>query len=128
MVGIVIVSHSETLARGVVELMTMMTGNVQARAAGGLGGGALGTSFKRIFSAVNEVETGDGCAIFMDLGSSVMTSEMVVEAFASRNVRLFDAPLVEGAVLAAIEAAAGKNLDEIERRMKDARTMRKMNG
>ena len=43
MVGFVIVSHSETLANGVVELTKMMADGVPIRAAGGLdGGGQVG--------------------------------------------------------------------------------------
>ena len=38
MVGFVIVSHSETLANGVVELTKMMADGVPIRAAGGLDG------------------------------------------------------------------------------------------
>ena len=41
MVGFVIVSHSETLANGVVELTKMMADGVPIRAAGGLDGGGL---------------------------------------------------------------------------------------
>ena len=39
MVGFVIVSHSETLANGVVELTKMMADGVAIRAAGGVDGG-----------------------------------------------------------------------------------------
>ena len=42
MVGFVIVSHSETLANGVVELTKMMADGVPIRAAGGLDGGGFG--------------------------------------------------------------------------------------
>ena len=48
MVGFVIVSHSETLANGVVELTKMMADGVPIRAAGGLDGGGFGTSYEKI--------------------------------------------------------------------------------
>ncbi|BEU86904.1 hypothetical protein TAMA11512_03680 [Selenomonas sp. TAMA-11512] len=126
MVGIVIVSHSRQVAEGVVELMHMVARDVCARAAGGLADGTLGTSFDRIMEAVEAVDTGDGCAILMDLGSAVMTSEMVAEAMEDHQIRLIDAPLVEGAVLAAAQAVQGKTLAEIEASMEEARRMRKI--
>ena len=48
MVGFVIVSHSKTLAEGVVELTKMMADGVPIRAAGGLEDGSFGTSFEKI--------------------------------------------------------------------------------
>lgn len=46
MVGFVIVSHSETLANGVVEL-TKRWPTAYIRAAGGLDGGGFGTSYEK---------------------------------------------------------------------------------
>ena len=55
MVGFVIVSHSETLAKGVVELTKMMADDVPIRTAGGLDDGSFGTSFEKISNAIEEV-------------------------------------------------------------------------
>ena len=55
MVGFVIVSHSETLANGVVELTKMMADGVPIRAAGGLDGGGFGTSYEKISNAIDEI-------------------------------------------------------------------------
>ena len=107
MVGIVIVSHSQRLAEGVVEIAKMMAPEARIAAAGGLEDGTTGTSFDRILAACEAVDAGDGVAVLMDMGSAVMTTEMVVEALENRTVKMLDAPLVEGAVLAAVEAQAG---------------------
>ena len=126
MVGIVIVSHSQRLAEGVVELTKMMATSARIAAAGGLEDGGLGTSFDRIFAACEAVDAGDGVAVLMDMGSAVMTTEMVVEALEDHNVKMLDAPLIEGAVLAGVEAQAGTSLAGIEARIHEAREVKKL--
>ncbi|MBQ7098581.1 MAG: PTS-dependent dihydroxyacetone kinase phosphotransferase subunit DhaM [Oscillospiraceae bacterium] len=113
MVGLVIVSHSELIARGVMELCRQMAPNVPMAAAGGLPGGEIGTDFERIYEAIASVGGDDGVAVLFDLGSALMTTEMVVEQFEDYPVRLVNAPIVEGAVLAAVTAEGGATLDEV---------------
>ncbi len=127
MVGIVVASHSRQLAEGVIELARMMAPNVPMAAAGGLEDGGPGTSFKKIVRAVRQVYSEDGVAVLMDIGSSVMTAEMAIEMLARPKLKLFDCPLVEGAVIAAVESNLGSSIEEIERRAVNARTMRKLN-
>ena len=55
----------------------------------------------------------DGVAVLFDLGSALMTTEMVIEQFEDIPVRLVNAPIVEGAVLAAVTAEGGAPLDEV---------------
>lgn len=126
MVGIVIVSHSQKLAEGVVELAKMMAADAPVAAAGGLEDGGLGTSFDRIMAAVEAVDTGDGVAVLMDMGSAVMTTEMVLEALDESDVRMLDAPVVEGAVLAAVESQMGTSLDGIAEKIQQARDVKKL--
>ena len=125
MVGIVIVSHSQKLAEGVVEISKMMAAQAPIVAAGGLEDGSWGTSYKKILAAIEEVYSADGVIILPDMGSSVMTTEMVLEDFDKPRVKMIDCPLVEGAVLAAIESVSGKTLEEISRRLEEARTTKK---
>lgn len=113
MVGIVIVSHSELIAKGVIELCRQMAPNVPMAAAGGLPGGEIGTDFERIYEAIASVGNEDGVAVLFDLGSTLMTTEMVVEQFEDFPVKLVNAPIVEGAVLAAVTAEGGAALDEV---------------
>ncbi|WP_308546453.1 dihydroxyacetone kinase phosphoryl donor subunit DhaM [uncultured Selenomonas sp.] len=126
MVGIVIVSHSQKLAEGVVEIATMMAADAPIAAAGGLEEGGFGTSFERIVEAVQDVDQGAGVAILMDMGSAVMTAEMVCEALDDTKIRLLDAPLVEGAVLAAVESQMGTSLDDLAAKIGEAREVRKL--
>lgn len=113
MVGIVIVSHSEKLALGVIELAKLMADNVPIASAGGLEDGSFGTSFEKISSAIKTVYSVDGVIILMDMGSAVMTTEMVLESLPNKNIKMVDCPLVEGAVLAAVNSSSGLNMDEI---------------
>lgn len=126
MVGIVIVSYSQKLAEGVVEIATMMAADAPIAAAGGLEEGGFGTSFERIVEAVQDVDQGAGVAILMDMGSAVMTAEMVCEALDDMKIRLLDAPLVEGAVLAAVESQMGTSLDDLAAKIGEAREVRKL--
>ena len=124
MVGIVIVSHSQKLAKGVVEIAGMMA-NAPLAAAGGLEDGSLGTSYEKICAAIEAVYSADGVIILMDMGSAVMTTEVVLEDLNKPNVKMIDCPLVEGAVLAAVESAGGKSLTEISERVEETRTVKK---
>lgn len=124
MIGIVIVSHSQKLAEGVVEISKMMA-NAPLAAAGGLEDGSLGTSYEKICAAIESVYSSDGVIILMDMGSAVMTTEMVLEDLDKSNVKMLDCPLVEGAVLAAVESAGGKSLAEISERVEKVRTSKK---
>ncbi|MBQ3450844.1 MAG: PTS-dependent dihydroxyacetone kinase phosphotransferase subunit DhaM [Selenomonadaceae bacterium] len=125
MVGIVIVSHSQKLAEGVVEISKMMAAQAPIAAAGGLEDGNLGTSYEKICAAIEEVYSADGVIILMDMGSAVMTTEMVLEDLDKPLVKMIDCPLVEGAVLAAVESAGGRTLQEISERIEESRTTRK---
>ena len=126
MFSIIVISHSAKLAEGVVEVARMMTRDVSIVAAGGTEDGGLGTSYEKIAAAIEETYTEDGAALFMDMGSAVMTAEIAVEAMADRRLKLIDAPLVEGVFLAAIEAAAGTALEDLPEKMQQARAMRKI--
>jgi PTS hybrid protein len=113
----VLVSHSHGLAEGVRELAGQMAPGVLMIAAGGDGSGGLGTSFDLVEQAITEA-AGDGRSVVVltDLGSAVLTAESVVEFLdedVAARVRVPDAPLVEAAVAASVEAAGGGDLDAV---------------
>lgn len=125
MVGIVIVSHSQKLAESVVELAGLMAPETPMAAAGGMEDGGFGTSFEKIYEAIESIYTEDGVIILMDLGSAVMTTEMVLESMEDRNIKMVDCPIVEGAISAAVSAAGGDTLDAVADSAKIASTMNK---
>ncbi|WP_435735566.1 dihydroxyacetone kinase phosphoryl donor subunit DhaM [Cellulosimicrobium sp. PMB13] len=109
-VALVLVSHSQRLAQGAVELAAQMAPGVLLLAAGGTDDGGLGTSYDRVSGAVSEaLAVADGVVVLADLGSAVMTVESVldVEDGLDGRVALADAPFVEGAVAAAVTAHGG---------------------
>lgn len=113
-VGLVLVSHSAKLAEGLAELSTQMAADVTIRAAGGLEGGGIGTSYDLIEGAINEVLGQDlGVVVLTDLGSATMTVESVLEFLEDDSVRFVDAPLVEAAIAAATAAQQGDDLDAV---------------
>ncbi len=113
MVGLVIVSHSAKLAEGVVDLARMMAKSAPIAAAGGLEDGSFGTSFEKISNAIDEVYSDDGVVLLMDMGSAVMTAEMVMESMEGRKILLADCPVAEGAVAGAVDAESGMSAEEI---------------
>lgn len=117
-VGLVIVSHSAQLARGVVELAGQMTHDaVPIVAAGGAGEGILGTSADTIAQAIQSINTPDGVLVLLDLGSAILSAEMALEFLDDEqreHVALSFAPLVEGAVAAAMEASLGRTLSQVK--------------
>ncbi|MCO5177750.1 MAG: dihydroxyacetone kinase phosphoryl donor subunit DhaM [Thermomicrobiales bacterium] len=116
-VGIVIVSHSRQLAEGVREMAEQMAGGMVAiRAVGGTADGELGTNPDGIREALAIADGGDGILVLMDLGSAVLSAETAIELAGdslTSPVILSDAPLVEGAIVAAVEASIGNSLDDV---------------
>ena len=129
-VSLVIVSHSVRLAEGVAELAGQMAqGKVGIAVAGGTAERALGTSVEKIVAALRQVDGPDGILVLLDLGSAVMATEMAVEVFAQDSqhpVVISPAPLVEGAVIAAVEASIGNSLQEVAEAAASAYTLPKV--
>jgi dihydroxyacetone kinase phosphotransfer subunit len=118
-VGIVIVSHSPDVARGTAEMVRQMVGaEVKLAWCGGAPGGGLGCSVPAIIEAIEQAWSERGVAILVDLGGAETNSEMAVEMLpADRRGRVVvcDAPIVEGAVVAAAEASGGATLEQVRR-------------
>jgi dihydroxyacetone kinase phosphotransfer subunit len=128
-VGLVIVSHSAKVAEGVVELAEQMAEEVRVLAAGGTDGGEIGTSATKIAAAIEAADSGDGALVLVDLGSAVLSARMAIEELVGEEhrdrVRISEGPLVEGAVIGAVQASTGSNLDEVDQAATRAATMPK---
>ena len=118
-VGIVIVSHSPDVARGIADMVRQMVGNdVPLGFCGGNPDGGLGTSVEKILKAIDDAWSEKGVAILVDLGGAETNSEMAIELQPpERQARVVvcNAPIVEGAVMAATEASGGATLAEVKR-------------
>jgi phosphoenolpyruvate---glycerone phosphotransferase subunit DhaM len=127
LVGIVLVSHSAELAGGLAAVVGQVAGpDVRVETAGGDAGGGLGTSSDRVEAAIRRADAGVGVVVLADLGSAVLTVRHVLEQQVNGGVRLADAPIVEGAVAAAVIAAAGQPLESVVRAAEEARGARKL--
>lgn len=119
MIGIVIVSHSATLANGVRELVEQMTqGVVPVAVAGGIDDpeNPIGTDAFKVQQAIETVFSEEGVLVLMDLGSALLSAETALEFLTEEQrarVRLSEAPLVEGALAAAVQATAGSDIDQV---------------
>ena len=128
MVGLVLVSHSQQIAEGTAELVRQMAGEVEISAVGGDAEGGFGTDPERIQGAIEDLDA-DEVLVFMDLGSAVLSAETVLEMLSSQRrgqVRLVDAPFVEGAFAAGVVASAGSDADECVEAAMEARTESKL--
>lgn len=124
-VGIVLVSHSPSLAEGLRDLLAQVAGEqVRVETAGGTGDGSLGTSLDLITAAVTRAESGAGVVILADLGSAVLTTRAALGDLPPGPL-LVDAPFVEGAVAAAVLASTGADLAMVADAAREARDVAK---
>ena len=111
MVGIVIVSHSNKISEGVVDMCREMAGKEQ-----------------KIISAGG---SGDGVLVFADLGSAILSTEMAIDILkdSSKDIRveIADAPIVEGAIAGSIEAYVGGNLESCLTKAEEVKEFSKLN-
>ena len=129
MIGIVLVSHSAALAEGLSDLVGQVSGeDVRVRPAGGSGDGGLGTDPDRIAAAIHAADTGSGVVVLVDIGSAVLSVKALLAGgdVDGIDVRLADAPLVEGAVAASVLAATGADLAAVAAAAEEARDVAKL--
>ncbi|MBB3457408.1 dihydroxyacetone kinase phosphotransfer subunit [Rhizobium sp. BK313] len=116
-VGIVIVSHSPLVARGTADMVRQMVGDsVPLAWSGGNSQGELGTDAGGILTAIEAAWSEAGVAVFVDLGGAETNSEMAIEMLGLPRAKLIsicNAPVVEGAVIAAAEASGGASLAKV---------------
>jgi len=130
LVGIVVVSHSAQIEAGTVELARQMAGDdLRIEAAGGTADGSLGTDAAAIMAAIVAAEGGAGVLVLMDLGSAVLATQTALEllgADIAAHVRLSGGPLVEGAVVAAVQASIGDDLAAVLAAAEEAASLPKI--
>ena len=129
MIGIVLVSHSAALVQGLSDLVGQVSGeDVRVRPAGGSGDGGLGTDPDRIAAAIRSADTGSGVVVLVDIGSAVLSVKAILAGgdVDGIDVRLADAPLVEGAVAASVLAATGADLAAVLAAAEEARDVGKL--
>ena len=115
MVGVLIVSHSKKAAEGIYELAVQMAGkDHRVVAVGGMEDGSIGTDAIRIKEGIEQANGGEGVVLLADLGSGILSSQMAIDLLEEAiPVQIADAPILEGAISAAVQAAIGGNLKEV---------------
>ncbi|MFP4538992.1 MAG: dihydroxyacetone kinase phosphoryl donor subunit DhaM [Dichotomicrobium sp.] len=122
-VSVVIVSHSLDVAKGTADMVQQMVGaDIAVAYCGGNPEGGLGTNVEAILNAIESVYSPKGVAVLVDLGGAETNSEMAIEMLSDgrgANVQICEAPIVEGAVMAATEAASGASLQAVRATAED---------
>lgn len=127
MVSLLIVSHSTQLALGIKEFVDQATqGQVNVVAAGGRDDDGLGTSVDKIIAGLHTLAAPDGTLVLVDLMGAVISVETALDMYQGQRVLISDAPIVEGAYLAAIEASTGASLDQVVQAALQARELVKV--
>jgi len=127
-VGLVIVSHSAKIAEGTRDFaLEIAKGAVPIYAVGGVAADQLGTDVTKVLEALQSaLEQADEVLVLGDLGSALLGARTAIDMLdeeARQRVRISQAALVEGAVIAAIEASVGKSCEEVEAAAQRAVTM-----
>jgi dihydroxyacetone kinase phosphotransfer subunit len=131
LVSLVLVSHSKALAEGLRDMVVQVAGqDVRVAAAGGTADGRLGTNAEAVLDAIRSTlaSDDDGVLVLLDLGSAWLSVEMALEDLSEgerARVHVSEAPLVEGAVLAAVQASVGASLSEVAAAAAGAASMSK---
>lgn len=90
---------------------------------GGNPDGGLGTNLQMIMEAIESAWSDQGVAVLVDLGGAEMNAEMAIEMLAEdrrNHVRICNAAIVEGAVMAATEASLGSDLEAVSSAAEEA--------
>lgn len=115
-VGIVLISHSPDVVKGIKEIIRQVIKDVPVEVAGGTDDGEIGTSIDKISAAIDTAYTDKGVLLFYDLGSAKMNAELAIEISEKENIFLIEAPLLEGAYVATVESSIGKSITEIQKK------------
>ena len=126
MTGLVIASHSEQAAEGIREIALEMGGDATVVAVGGDPEGGIGSTAPAIEEAIRSVDE-NSVVVIADLGSAVMNAEIAVEQVEDEiEAVVADAPILEGALNAAVAAASGADVAAVRERAEEAREHRKL--
>lgn len=120
MISIILVSHSKKITDGLKEMIEEMvdsTGDVRIFSAGGTEDGRLGTDSVAIYNIIKQSSQHNNILIFADIGSAILSTETAIDLIEDEELKskvtLVDAPLVEGAFVASIQAMVDKDVEGI---------------
>jgi phosphoenolpyruvate-protein phosphotransferase/dihydroxyacetone kinase phosphotransfer subunit len=126
MVGLVLVSHSRSLAEAAVDLIRRTAGsNLSIVCTGGVGEHReeLGTDAIEIQEAIASVYSQDGVLVLMDMGSAILSAETakdLLDPEIQEKVVLTSAPLVEGGIAAGVQAQLGASIADVAKAARES--------
>ncbi|WGF86578.1 dihydroxyacetone kinase phosphoryl donor subunit DhaM [Marinivivus vitaminiproducens] len=117
-VGLMILSHSAQVAEGTAGMVSQMIGeDVPLAWSGGDAEGGLGSDLAAIIAKLTALAERGAVIVLFDIGGTETHAEMAIETLPDawrERVAIAQAPLVEGAVVAAVEATSGASLAEVK--------------
>lgn len=114
--GIVLVSHSESLAIGLKQLLDEVAHDVVITTAGSTYDGRIGTSYEKVQEAVDSNPFSE-LLVFYDLGSAKMNIDVVLET-TTKHLHVMNCAMVEGAYVAAAMLGGEQSLEAVMNELK----------
>ena len=131
MLGFVVVSHSKDLAEAVIHLANEMKRyDFPLINGSGTDGDFLGSNPLIIKEAILNAKTDKGALVFVDIGSSVLNTQVAIDFLADEgvdieNIKIADAPLVEGLIAAVAINDEKADIESILDELKELKTFSK---
>ena len=132
MLGFVVVSHSKDLAEAVIHLANEMKRYDFLLINGsGTDGDFLGSNPLTIKEAIMNAKTDKGALVFVDIGSSVLNTQVAIDFLADEgvdveNIKIADAPLVEGLIAGVAINDEKADIESILNELKELKTFSKL--
>lgn len=125
MIALILVSHSAKIADGTADLIREMAPDCPLASAAGVDDPEhpIGTDAVKIITALEAFAEHQGIAILVDLGSAILSAQTaldLIDPALAAKTRIAAAPLVEGALSAAIASANGADLAGVVREAENA--------
>jgi len=132
MLGFVVVSHSKDLAEAVIHLANEMKRyDFPLINGSGTEGDFLGSNPLTIKEAIMNAKTDKGALVFVDIGSSVLNTQVAIDFLADEgldieNIKIADAPLVEGLIAGVAINDEKADMESILDELKELKTFSKL--
>ena len=132
MLGFVVVSHSKDLAEAVIHLANEMKRyDFPLINGSGTEGDFLGSNPLTIKEAIMNAKTDKGALVFVDIGSSVLNTQVAIDFLADEgvdveNIKIADAPLVEGLIAGVAVNDEKADMESILNELKELKTFSKL--
>ena len=132
MLGFVVVSHSKDLAEAVIHLANEMKRyDFPLINGSGTDGDFLGSNPLTIKEAILNAKTDKGALVFVDIGSSVLNTQVAIDFLADEgvdieNIKIADAPLVEGLIAGVAINDEKADIESILDELKELKTFSKL--